>query len=129
MSNSIPSRFSAAPLVRVIPERTGGRIYALAEDLHYRTDICPPWDIVVPTGYCSDGASVPRFFWRFFPPSGQYTGAAIVHDYLCDTHLVSSKNAALIFDEAMRDLNVPGPARFAMFRAVSWFGPRFKGVA
>ena len=122
---TISSRFSTLPTVRLLPNPTGGRIYALAEPLIYRTDISPPWEIVMPTGYQSDGASVPRLFWRWFPPSGHYTGAALVHDYLCDTHLVDSKTAAAIFDEAMVDLGVPARVRWPMVKAVRWFGPRF----
>jgi hypothetical protein len=123
--SQIPSRFSAPPLVRVIPERTGGKIYALEEPLHYTTDVLPCGEIVVPRGYLSDGASVPRLFWRSFPPSGQYTGAAIVHDWLCDSHMCSSREAADIFDEAMIDLGVPWRTRWPMLKAVRWFGPRF----
>lgn len=40
--------------------------------------------ITVPTGFSSDGASVPRFFWRtVFPPlQREALRAAITHDYL-----------------------------------------------
>jgi hypothetical protein len=44
---------------------------------------------------------------------------------LCKTHIVSSKDAASIFDEAMIDLGVPWKTRWPMVKAVRWFGPRF----
>ena len=41
--------------------------------------------IAVPKGYITNGADIPRFFWRLYPPfSPEYMPAVIVHDYLCD---------------------------------------------
>ena len=40
--------------------------------------------IILPKGFISDGASVPNFFHRLFPPFGIYLGAAFVHDRHCD---------------------------------------------
>ena len=127
----IASRFKKPPVVEIIPARTGGRIYRLERDLWYYTDVLKDEEgkgtwICIPAGYESDGASVPRFFWRSFPPSGQYTGAAIIHDALCDREYpCTSKEAADIFDEAMIDLGVPWRTRWPMVKAVRWFGPRF----
>lgn len=39
--------------------------------------------IVVPAGFLTDGASVPKIFWSVLPCWGTYSRAAIVHDYLC----------------------------------------------
>ena len=40
----------------------------------------------VPVGYRSDGASVPRFFWRMLSPKidSQTLDASVVHDYMYD---------------------------------------------
>ena len=39
--------------------------------------------VVIPAGFMSDGASVPRFLWWFLPPWGdRATFAALLHDYL-----------------------------------------------
>lgn len=39
--------------------------------------------IVVPRGFETDGASVPRIMWRLFPPfDGDYDAAAVLHDYV-----------------------------------------------
>lgn len=45
-------------------------------------------DLTVPAGFESDGASVPRFFWRWvFPPGDTHAiRAAILHDYVYRTH-------------------------------------------
>lgn len=38
--------------------------------------------IVVPTGTITDFASIPRLFWRLYPPDGPWLKAAVVHDHL-----------------------------------------------
>ena len=76
-------------------------------------------------GYRSDFASIPRFFWRIFPPMGRYTYAAIIHDWLCDQQTNDYKHAAKIFLECMEYLDVPKVKRLTMYRAVLWFGPKF----
>ena len=58
-----------------------GNVFTLLEDLHWG-------GITVPAGFESDGASVPRFFWRaVFPPGdSQALRAAILHDWIYRTH-------------------------------------------
>jgi hypothetical protein len=119
-------RFSDYPTVKVIPRKAGDKIFLLTETLGYRTailDDCP--NIIICKGFESDGASVPRIFWSFFPPSGQHLGAAIVHDWLCVTKICTSRQAADIFAEAMRDLGVPAIIRCMMYAGVRIGGPRF----
>lgn len=82
----------------------------------------------IPTGFLTDGASVPRIFWGLIPPWGKYGAAAIVHDYLCEfleitcngqaVH-VSRKMADQIFCEAMEVLEVPWWPREPMHAAIS----------
>lgn len=40
--------------------------------------------VTVPRGFLTDGASVPRLFWKLIPPWGGYGQAAVLHDYLCE---------------------------------------------
>ena len=58
-----------------------GNVYTLREPIHYR-------ELTVPVGFESDGASVPRFFWRLvFPPGDvQALRAAFLHDFIYRTH-------------------------------------------
>ena len=76
-------------------------------------------------GYRSDFASIPRFFWRIFPPMGRYTYAAIIHDWVCDQKIGDTGSASNLFLEMMEHLEVPKLRRLAMYRAVLWFGPKF----
>ena len=58
-----------------------GKYWVLKEPLEY---IQPETKqkFVVPRGFVTDLASIPRPFWIAFPPCGRYTPAAVVHDYL-----------------------------------------------
>lgn len=106
-----------------------GHTYGLKEDFTYTLTPgkYPVRSITVPAGYHTDLASIPRAFWRVLPPFGQYSEAAIVHDYLCDTRppWCDYKTAASIFGDAMRDLGVKPWKIRVMVWAVVHFGPRF----
>lgn len=58
-----------------------GNVFTLLEPLTYGA-------LTVPAGFQSDGASVPRFFWRVvFPPGDQKAlRAAFLHDWIYRTH-------------------------------------------
>jgi hypothetical protein len=73
-------------------------------------------------GTITDFASVPRIFWIIFPPFGEYTQAAVLHDYLYQTHLRPKKESDKIFLEAMGVLNVPSWKKYIMYEAVNLFG-------
>ncbi|MEH0008068.1 MAG: DUF1353 domain-containing protein [Flavobacteriales bacterium] len=80
--------------------------------------------IEVPKGYITDLASVPRAFWCFFPPSGAYLEAAVVHDY-CYTNLtqaMTKKQADKLFLKNMKKLGTGRCKRFIMYVAVRLFG-------
>lgn len=38
--------------------------------------------IIIPEGYETDLSSVPKIFWSFLPPIGDFDLASIIHDYL-----------------------------------------------
>ena len=68
-------------LVDIHQSDSMGNVYTLRQDLHVE-------GLTVPAGFSSDGASVPRFFWRLvFPPGDQKAlRAAFVHDWIYRTH-------------------------------------------
>lgn len=101
------------------------RVCILDRPLDYASDILGR-TVVVPVGFSSDGASVPRFMWAIYPPFGAYLEAAIVHDWFCVSHEVDYVTAAKVFREAMEACGVPKWRRNKMYFAVRWFGPRFK---
>jgi hypothetical protein len=78
--------------------------------------------VIVKPGFGTDLASIPRGLWAVLPPFGRYSGAAVVHDYLYQSHEGSRKFADLVFLEAMRELEVKWLKRRSMYRAVRMFG-------
>lgn len=108
------------------------RIVKLNEPLVYYSELLGR-DIIVPSGFRSDGASVPQIFWNIYPPFGKYLEAAIVHDYFYylgrqGASWVSKKEADLIFREAMKVLKVCKVSRNIMYGAVKVFGYSFDKV-
>ena len=90
---------------------------------------------IVPAGFLTDGASVPRMFWSVCPPMSNYTNAAVLHDYLYHKALngnlrpcgYTREEADDLFLAAMEFLGVARWRRKIMYRAVRWFGPRWHG--
>jgi hypothetical protein len=89
----------------------------LLVDLAYISDVLGTV-IVVPKGFRTDYASVPRILWSILPPSGKYTKAAVVHDYLCVTKICPRDKADKVFLEAMEDLGVSPVVRHIMYAGV-----------
>jgi hypothetical protein len=78
----------------------------------------------VPTDYDTDFASVPRITAWLIPRTGDYSPAAVAHDYLI-THVLpadglTSREVDEAFREIMRTLGVPGPRRWLMWAGVRW---------
>jgi len=87
--------------------------------------------VVVPQGFETDLASVPRLFHKIFPPDGKYAKAAVLHDWLYRTGLVDRWMADAIFYDAMRNRNLPEGHRVGWWtaqavywsvRAFGWYG-------
>lgn len=105
-------------VVEVIADTDDRKIFVLVEDFKLL-------GFVVPSGYRTDFASVPRFFWRIFPPIGRYCQAAVLHDWLCDTKPRSYQETHQLFDKAMLATGVGPKTRKTMAWAVKRFGPRW----
>lgn len=68
--------------------------------------------VEVPTGYLSDGASVPVLIRWLLPAWGIYGQCAVLHDYLCETwrtnkRFLTRKELDNIFFESMVVAKVP----------------------
>ena len=95
--------------------------WTVVGDLVYRgkSDV-----FVVPDGFPTDFASVPRVVVWLIPRFGRYTLPAVLHDWLCtrgiETGVVTSREADGIFRRAMRELGVPVARRWLMWTGVRW---------
>jgi len=75
-------------------------------------------EIVVPAGFDTDYASIPRIFWAIYAPDGSYAEAAVVHDFLYWAQPIERAEADEVFYEAMTALGVPWLRRQILYRAV-----------
>lgn len=88
---------------------------------------------IIPEGYITDGASIPRWLWVIAggPFEGDYIEAAIIHDWLY--HLAINKQEAIgtraeadrLFYIAMLEYGVGKFEAQTKYRAVRLFGPRW----
>ena len=99
-----------------------GREWEVAETFVYRHHTVGA--IIVPKGFVTDFASVPRIFWRLLPPTGGYGKAAVIHDYLYRTATfpVTRAQADQVFIDAMAESGVAPAVRRTMWSAVRAFG-------
>ncbi len=110
--------------------RRGTRVFALLARFRYLSSL---GEVVVPRGFETDGASVPRMFWALFDPiSSDFFPAAVIHDFLYSkfNDEYTREEADFIFLEAMFNLGVPWYRRHVIHAAVRAFGwSAFKGTA
>lgn len=92
------ARFYGRPRVEFI----NGHTWLLLEDFAYDSDLLKRI-VVVPAGFLTDFASVPRGLWNILPKT-EYGQAAVVHDFLCRYGEVTRKEADLVFKEALEHL-------------------------
>ena len=88
--------------------------------------------IVPIDGFLTDFASVPRLFWRIFPPTGNgkgaaYGPAAVIHDWLYQMgdlygEVIERGWADDVFMDGMRALGVSKARRWPIYLAVRAFG-------
>jgi hypothetical protein len=100
------SRFQTELVVRPYPStaQCDGRNWVLMQDLIFSSTILG--QIIVPKGFISDFASTPQALWCDLPPTGKYTPAAVVHDFLYATGTGTREQADNVLREAMQDLGV-----------------------
>ncbi len=79
---------------------------------------------VVPAGFRTDLATVPRVVVWLVPRWGLYTRAAVLHDWLCTegiaTGAVTARDADGLFRRVMRESGVPVLRRWLMWCGVRW---------
>ena len=84
----------------IIPKSTTGKAYyRTLEDVVYL-------GYMIPKGFVTDGATVPRAFHSIFPPIDTYFLAALLHDYLL-ANGYGWRHANKMFKLGLIDLNVP----------------------
>jgi Protein of unknown function (DUF1353) len=83
----------------------------------------------IPKGTTTTGTSIPRILWPAFgsPLSGNYSAAAVLHEYYSTTKTRTFESVNQMFLEALMELGMTPTQARAMYEAVSKFGPRWAG--
>lgn len=79
--------------------------------------------VVIPAGFVTDGASIPRWARPFLDPWGRVGLAALLHDYLLTVVGLPKWIADALFFYALRSLGVPAFQATVMFFAVRFRRP------
>lgn len=78
--------------------------------------------MTVPTGFVTDGASIPFPFSIVLPRWGRWRRAAALHDYLYRVQITTRREADKQFLIALKASDVSAPVRYIFWAAVRLFG-------
>lgn len=107
--------FPSMPILRASGVVGGSRRWSLVQNLYYPGG-------VVSHGFITDGASVPRLLWSFFPPYGMLFPAAIIHDWNYYRQSLTRKQADMQFQKHMKVCEMPWITREIIYRSLRLFG-------
>ena len=88
------------------------------------------YKFTIPKGYCYDGASIPRVFWRLIGSNtdNSFLIPALIHDVLCENHDYIDNDRALstrVFNALLTESKVNPLKRFFMKNSVATFQTLF----
>jgi hypothetical protein len=109
-------------LVEVLDkERAGIGVFRLLEDFHHIDSV--RGELVVPSGYETDFASIPYPCRWLIPSTGKSAKAALLHDYILarGQTLQDKRNATGIFNRALKEAGRGTILRWLMVGYVSIF--------
>ncbi|GAA5059172.1 hypothetical protein GCM10023318_39400 [Nocardia callitridis] len=98
-----------------VVEEIDAQFWRVVEPLEYHGET---ESFEIPAGFRTDFASVPRPFVWLVPTYGVYTKAAILHDYLRSSKVVSEADGDGLFRRCLRECGVSMPQRWMMWTAV-----------
>lgn len=103
----------------------GRRKFKLISSFKYHVGTYPSDKIlIVPIGFKTDFASIPRIVWPIVSPFDEYAKAAVLHDWMYYKGMYSRKKSDEIFNEAMKVLDTPEWKRLLVYffvRLCSWW--------
>jgi hypothetical protein len=94
-------------------------------ELVYSFDVfCGGWYVAIKASFRTDGASIPRLFWRVIghPFQGDYLGPAVVHDALYQSEALTRAQADCLLYDLLLANGVGRCRAWTIYRAVRMFG-------
>lgn len=84
------------------------------------------YNFTIPKGYCYDGASIPRLFWRIVGSNtdNRFLIPALIHDVLCEHHNYVNndrKFSTNVFNALLEANGINALQRFCMKNSVGFF--------
>lgn len=114
------------PTTPVIVKHLGDMKWEVVESITYLSLVgdahLQPKEIIVPSGFITDFASIPRGLWNIFPPTGNYAPEAVLHDYMYVHALQTKRVADKLFRLGMKARGIPYWKRWVMWSSVLIFG-------
>jgi hypothetical protein len=104
--------------------RNGRPLMKIIAPLKYASDILAA-TVVVPRGFTTDLASVPRIPLAWWLTGGHGNRAAVVHDYLLSSGEHDRRTCDRVFREALEASGAPGWRTWLMYAGVrigAWWG-------
>jgi hypothetical protein len=80
------------------------------------------YDRVVPAGFETDFATIPKIFWPIVDIRGLVSKASVLHDYMYRNHTCSRRKTDKIFLKMLIMEKVPMWQAVTMYIIVRWFG-------
>lgn len=87
---------------------------------------CCSYEFIIPAGYCWDGATIPRFFYRLVGANtdNKFLIASMIHDVLCENHDYIDNDryfSTIVFERLLYVSGVGGFKRWMMKHSVDNF--------
>lgn len=114
------SKFLTSLVMENATDQDDGK-WRLTQPLIYDSDVAGRV-FVVPAGFITDLASVPRVPIAYMLAGGTSNEASVIHDYLYSSHIVDRETADAVLKEASAVTGVPAWRRGIMWAAVRAFG-------
>lgn len=102
----------------LIVSRFKDPIYFLLRPINWKSELEDGLEVTVPKGFVTDFASIPRVFWSALRPDGEYTWAAVIHDYLYATQTTSRAEADNAFKQVMKEFEIDDKTITIIYKAV-----------
>ncbi len=122
LSFTVFSAVDNAPENETVSGIANGKFFVLKEDMEWVIGRTTE-KIVVPKGFVTDYASIPKLLWdKGLEPRGWYDRASIIHDYLYWSQGCTRAQADRLMVIAMKESNVGTIDGFLIYTALDKFG-------